>query len=63
MATQKFNVGDLVRLKPKNSPDMAVQSVDTDGRKLWASWFSGKNLERGHFAIESLVPVEADEKQ
>lgn len=63
MATSNFKVGDLVRLKPKNSPEMAVQSLDADGKGLWASWFSGKKLERGHFALDSLVAVEEDKSK
>lgn len=66
MATGKFEVGEVVRLK-SGGPDMTIHSVDTDfgGRPnggVWCQWFGGRKLERGHFDIKSLLPVDATEE-
>lgn len=55
-----WKIGDLVQLKP-TGPIMAVQAVDTDGKALRASWFSGKKLESGRFASDSLQSPPADD--
>lgn len=63
MVDQELRVGDTVRLNVKNSPDMVVQKVVDNGNGVWATWFSGKKLERAHFATATLVRArtEADD--
>lgn len=58
--TQTWKSGDLVQLKP-TGPIMAVQSIEPSGMFLTASWFSGKKLEKGRFAIASLQTPPADD--
>ena len=60
MADEELKVGDTVRLNVKNSPDMVVQKVVDNGSGIWATWFSGKKLERAHFATATLVRAGAE---
>lgn len=53
-----FNAGDLVQLL-SGGPTMTVQEVFST--KLRCHWFSGKKLESGLFAPESLKRVEPDD--
>ncbi|CAB3767445.1 YodC family protein [Paraburkholderia solisilvae] len=56
-ASDKFNVGDIVKLV-SGGPDMAVKSFSTiSGGVFRCQWFAGKKLESGDFAPESLVLV------
>lgn len=41
--------GDQIVLL-SGGPVMTVQEEVRDGKGVWAQWFSGKKLERGHFA-------------
>jgi uncharacterized protein YodC (DUF2158 family) len=53
----KFKVGDLVVLK-SGGPPMTVQQVNstmTPAHEIQCQWFSGKKLEQGYFASDSLT--------
>lgn len=40
---------------------MTVENMMSDGKGLWAQWFSGKKLERGHFSLASLKSADVDD--
>lgn len=58
---RKFNTGDIVKLK-SGGPSMTVDQVtsaEVESGKVRCQWFSGKKLEFGFFAPETLERVEA----
>ncbi len=59
MASNKYNVGDIVKLK-SGGPEMTVRAApDVVGRSYTCQWFAGKKLEQGVFPQESLEPDKA----
>lgn len=59
MATKKFGVGEIVKLR-SGGPNMSVKSVY--GEQYTCQWFAGKKLEQGVFPPESLIPVDDPEE-
>ncbi len=63
--TNKFNVGDIVKLK-SGGPDMTVRSIYADAHDKFdgnycCQWFAGKKLDKGIFPEESLIDAKANE--
>ena len=59
MATNKFAIGDIVKLK-SGGPEMIVRVVpDVVGKIYTCQWFVGKKLEQGSFPQDSLEQVQA----
>ncbi|MEZ7276977.1 YodC family protein [Pseudoalteromonas sp. 68 DY56-GL68] len=56
--TNKYKIGDIVKLK-SGGPEMTVQILP-DHRSLYykCQWFAGKKLESGVFQEDSLEAVE-----
>lgn len=57
----KFNVGDIVKLK-SGGPEMAIREVRINLHQIFTGdyvcqWFAGKKLDQGVFPEESLIPV------
>jgi uncharacterized protein YodC (DUF2158 family) len=58
----KFNVGDIVKIK-SGGPDMTVQTIPTERTSNYrCQWFAGKKLEFGLFPEGSLELVAQEVK-
>lgn len=63
--TNKYNVGDIVKLK-SGGPDMTINDVVVgyNSKEFIGSydcqWFAGKKLDKGRFPEESLVAVSSE---
>lgn len=53
---EKFNPGDIVRLK-SGGPKMTVTRLVDSGKVAHTSWFAGSKHETGAFPVETLLAV------
>jgi len=60
--TNKFKIGDIVKLK-SGGPEMTVNALPDDRIVIYkCQWFAGKKLESGNFKEDSLEAVESDKE-
>lgn len=62
MADEKFSLGDVVRLKTGNIPEMVVNEIHLDTRSngsvCTCVWFDGRERKEGKFNDASLEKAE-----